>query len=41
MEGGELFSRIQAKGDQAFTEKGEAPQMDGHSYNHIGGNEKD
>lgn len=23
MEGGELFSRIQAKGDQAFTEKGE------------------
>lgn len=24
MEGGELFSRIQAKGDQAFTEKGEA-----------------
>lgn len=24
MEGGELFSRIQAKGDQAFTEKGES-----------------
>lgn len=23
MEGGELFSRIQARGDQAFTEKGE------------------
>lgn len=34
MEGGELFSRIQAKGDQAFTEKGEscaAPK-------HIAGN---
>lgn len=28
MEGGELFSRIQERGDQAFTERGECVQLD-------------
>lgn len=27
MEGGELFSRIQERGDQAFTERGEKSQV--------------
>lgn len=27
MEGGELFSRIQERGDQAFTERGEKTQV--------------
>jgi hypothetical protein len=28
MEGGELFSRIQERGDQAFTERGTCRQLD-------------
>lgn len=28
MEGGELFSRIQERGDQAFTERGEKSQVE-------------
>lgn len=29
MQGGELFSRIQARGDQAFTERGEGAESGG------------
>lgn len=36
MEGGELFRRIQERGDQAFTERGTDPHIKHiHSFNSI------